>query len=532
MNGLLWFDNLIIKPSIVSGSGMVHPGMPVLYVEFIFVAMCLAAVGLLVFHAYASGTAVWMPLHRFRLKLFAGTSQTRLKIMRYTLLAFKVFFVLVFILIVVSGLFGKQLPERNFATTITWTLWWTLIIISIVFVGTAWCSVCPWDTISSWLVKRKIWARTSQPHSLGLNLPKPIRGVHVATALFLILTWFELGVGITASPFATAVLALVMVLLATVSLMLYSGKAFCVNFCPVGHTIGYYSEMSAVKVGSFEEDKCASCETMECYRGSESIEACPAHLVAGKSKQMSSCTSCANCFYSCPKQNVSWVSRMPGQALIKEGKLNRSEELFVLVLMSTTFLHGLTMLPFWKEWVESFALIINDSGIPATSFSLFMVAVIFVCYVLTVLARHSARLLAGKVKLLNQDLSFFSLAFIPTAFAYHIAHNLTHLFRETQGIGSVLLNPLAIDADPISNHEKHMRHMNPVVDEGVIFVAQGLLIFIGFWIAARIIQARIRELQKTKQAVSSLIAVPLYGVLLLFSTFSLWLLMQPMVMRF
>ena len=83
--------------------------------------------------------------------------------------------------------------------------------------------------MATWLVHRRLWRRASPHTSLGLPVPKQLRNVLPALLLFIILTWLELGVGVTVNPYATALLSLLMVILATASLAL-SAKLFAAIF--------------------------------------------------------------------------------------------------------------------------------------------------------------------------------------------------------------------------------------------------------------------------------------------------------------
>jgi polyferredoxin len=149
-------------------------------------------------------------------------------------LALKLVTVALFLLVIAAGLFGTPIPERNLATVLTWNLWWSGLVFSIFFLGSAWCAVCPWDALAQWLVRRKIWGRAEPNNSLNLVVPRGLRGVWPALGLLVGLTWLELGLGITLDPYATALLALLIVVLATASLAVFRRKAFCRYFCPVG----------------------------------------------------------------------------------------------------------------------------------------------------------------------------------------------------------------------------------------------------------------------------------------------------------
>jgi polyferredoxin len=95
----------------------------------------------------------------------------------WPLLALKLVTVILFLLIIVAGLYGTPIPERNIATAVTWNLWWAGLIVAIFFLGSAWCGVCPWDTLATWLVRRRLWRRAHPNNSLNLRVPKAVRNV-------------------------------------------------------------------------------------------------------------------------------------------------------------------------------------------------------------------------------------------------------------------------------------------------------------------------------------------------------------------
>ena len=169
---------------------------------------------------------------------------------------------------------GTRIPERNIATVLTWNIWWTGLIISVFFLGSAWCAICPWDALATWLVRRRLWRRAHPNNSLNLTVPRPFRSVWPALILLIALTWLELGVGITIDPYATGLLALLMLVLATVSLAIYENKAFCRYLCPVGRTVGVYSQLAPVELRPIDNDICARCTSLECYHGNDTTEPC------------------------------------------------------------------------------------------------------------------------------------------------------------------------------------------------------------------------------------------------------------------
>ncbi len=453
---------------------------------------------------------------------------------------------LVFILLVGAGLMGNPIPERNLATVLTWTIWWSGLVIAIFFVGSLWCAICPWDTIASGLLKQKLLFKTSKPYSLEYKVPASLRNLAVASTMFVVLTWFELGYGVTVSPYATAIMALAFVVLAVASMLVFERKAFCQYFCPVGRTIGIYSEISMTALRPIENDICAHCKTLECYHGTDKIEACPTHQVMGRMTQNSSCISCGQCVLACPHKNVAWAIRNPESELVMGNREGVSVSIFLLILLALTLFHGLTMLPQWKNCLDSVALLLNDSGRLLLSFSVLMlITLTIVLGVFALVSRVTAillfkhlRRLPGNESLLLSRLSlktFSSLSFVtlPITFAYHIAHNLTHLFTESRNIGVVLLNPFGTDLLPLSRADIHSLH-TPLISQSVIYGMQLGLLVAAFIIAVRIALKRVHKLYEVSQSdwqYSRVVLMPQIIYLLILSGTGLWLLTQPMTMR-
>jgi len=445
------------------------------------------------------------------------------------LLLLKLLVLAVFVLVVISGLFGTRIPARNLATVLTWNLWWTLLIISVFFLGSAWCAVCPWDTLATWLVRRRWIGRGRDASSLGLDPPRLLRSVWPALILFIGLTWLELGLGITTNPYATAVLALLMVVMATASLAIYQRKAFCRWFCPVGRTVGAYSQLAPVALRPVEPDVCARCTTLECYHGSASVDPCPTRLVMGRLTQNTYCTSCGNCVQSCPHHNVAWRLRAPSVEAMSDARPHGDEAWFMLGLLALTGFHGLTMMGFFRNWMSTLAARWpNDSGL-LWSFTLALLASLLLMGALFALAAWLSAKLAPKAvafKKVFADLSFVAL---PLAFAYHLAHNLTHLVRESDGLAAVLANPLGSGALPLTMAERQLRNAHTLLPDPLLFSLQAGLMLFGLWIAVQVVRHRGRFLFAAVRFHWR--ALPVLAFVLGVTGFHLWLLSQPMMMR-
>jgi len=507
---------------------MTHPGLPDSWLWIAIVIMSLALLWVMLRKTNRASVEHFISVEKIPVagllaKLFAASP--------WPLLILKFISVALFLAVISAGLFGTPIPERNLATTLTWTVWWAGLIITVFFLGSAWCAVCPWDTIASWLVKRRLWRRADASASLGLRVPKAWRNVWPALLMFIVLTWLELGVGVTTNPYATALLSLVMIVLATVYMAVFEGKAFCKHVCPVGRTVGFYAQLSMVELRPRHQQTCAGCETLECYHGTEEVEPCPTNLVMGRLTQSTYCTSCSACTMSCPHDNVGWRVRSPAAEAIQHARPHWDEAWFMLGLLGLTTFHGITMMEVWEQALSGFAQVIGDSGQLIMSFSVGMLLVFAIPIIFyAVLIKITQFLIPVGIdfKQLFSNLAFISL---PLAFVYHLAHNLNHLVRESRGFTDVLMNPMGRDSLPLSSQEMHMRHMNPLISEQLLYALQAGLMVFGFWLALQILQRRTMESLKGQSEWRSHYLVP--GVIFIISVtaFNLWLLVQPMIMR-
>ena len=507
---------------------MTHPGLPQIWAFAVWLFMIAISMW-----ALLTPTSIRFTLHRYnvvRIPIIGLVIHSLIK-QTWLLTTLKMFLVALFILIIVAGLFGTPIAERNLATVLTWNIWWTGLIISVFFLGSAWCAICPWDALSTWLLKRRLGTGATSNNRANLRVPKQLRNVWPALILLVGLTWLELGVGITVDPYATALLALFMVVLAIVTLAVFERRAFCRYLCPVGRTIGFYSQLAPTELRPIDPNVCSNCTSLACYHGDEHTEPCPTHLVMGSLRQNTYCISCGNCTQSCPHHNIAWRLRSPSAEAIQDARPHWDEAWFMLALLALTIFHGLTMLPFWQDLISALARVIGDSNQLLWSFSIVMmvsIAVPIVFYTVSIVVTHFSTSQTLSFKRMFSTLAFVSL---PLAFAYHLAHNLTHLLREGDGLFAVFAKPLGVGTLPLSMAEKHARHLDLLIPEDVMFAMQAMLLAFGFWVAVKVIIHRGSKLLSTNNTTTIWQLAPVFLFAMLITGFNLWLLMQPMTMR-
>ncbi len=427
-----------------------------------------------------------------------------------------------FLLIVAAGLFGSQLPGRNLAPLLTWTVWWCGLVLLILFLGKAWCYICPWDGLATWFERLRFYG--NKPGlSLGLKWPRAMRNIWPASLLFIGLTWVELGFGVTQSPRATAWMALVMFGLAFVCAFLFEKKSFCRYGCLIGRISGLYALFSPIEVRATDQKACLSCKTKSCYKGNADGEACPTGQYLGRMAQNTYCISCMECVKTCEKDNVSINLRPWGEDLIQHAKPRSDEAYLALLMLALTGFHGLTMTKVWRDLTASLSAELGQT----LAFSAGMVAIIALPIAAYAgLVWLGLKLAGGKVDGREYFIRY-AYALLPIALFYHLAHNAEHLLMEGQKLIVLLSDPFGWNWNLLGTADWRPA---PLVDLPTLWLIQVVLVMVGhlysLWVARKTAGALFSD---RRSALKS--QLPMLAAMILFSLLSLWLLKQPMEMR-
>lgn len=435
--------------------------------------------------------------------------------------------VALFVLVIAAGLFGRQQGGTNIATVLTWTYWWVLLVLFVIFFGKAWCYVCPWDALAGWLERYPLVRAGSRRLSAELKWPRALRNLYPAAILFVGLTWLELGYGVTMRPELTAYLGLLMFFLAFAALLAFERRGFCRYGCLVGRISGLYSLFASVELRARDTAVCRSkCSTHDCYHGNADGDPCPTFQFLGGMNKNTYCILCMECLRTCPQENVALNLRLFGRDLVKPSPIRIDEAAMVVIMLAMSTFHGITMTPVWVRLVEGLQRAMAIGYLAAFSFGMtgFLVSLFLLYFGFVALSFIVA---PPPVIRLKQLAIRHAYAFLPIALFYHLAHNVLHFSMEGGTLIPLLSDPFGWGWNLIGTASVTPGPLLPMwavwsLTVGLILVGHIWSIAAGHRIALQLYPTRRRAIVGQLPIVAGMVA---------YSILSLWIVAQPMQMR-
>ncbi|WP_428263144.1 4Fe-4S binding protein [Haliangium sp.] len=465
----------------------------------------------------------------FRLNLLGRGRRYRLLRSRWFQAIPQLVMVAVLGFLIYVGLFGSRLD--NLTPVAVWTIWWGGLIFLVLLMGSAWCFMCPWDGLANLFTRLRLAARI-EPLGLGVTFPRRLRSVYVAIGCFALLTWLELGFGITTNPRWTAYMGLAMAAAAIVFALLFDGKTFCAHVCPVGRICGIYSMFAPVEIRARKARTCQACRTEDCLHGNERGYPCPTGISLKSITSSSMCTMCTECIKSCNKHNIALNLRPFGSDLRQVKNPRLDEAWLALTLLTLTLFHGLTMTPAWEDFRPGHSSLLKWMAVSFETPAVlnFSVAMALVCAVPIGLYWASCRAAAwtarGEVSTRTLFVHY-AYSLLPVALFYHLAHNLMHLLMEGGHIVPLLSDPMGDGSDLLGTAGVHTGHL--IAESTMWYLQVGLILtghIFGIVTAHRFAHALYRE---PRAATRSLL--PMLLMMIAISVGGLYLMHLDMNMR-
>ncbi len=250
---------------------------------------------------------------------------------KYYPLAFQVFGLVVFSLLIADAFFGVQNPALNIATNLIWVWWWLFLLLSILFLGRFWCSVCPFgaegDIVQRFYKNQGKW-------------PPFLRNLWLVNVFFILFIWFDDVLGIANNPFQTGVFLLIIGLGALLIGLFFERRTFCRYVCPLNGFIGFNSLSSFFELRSKNKEVCLNHKEKQCINGSAISKPCPMFEYVGSMKDNLFCIECMECEKGCPKNNVGFGFRSFASDLYSNNRrtMEFASTILVITALSTVVL--------------------------------------------------------------------------------------------------------------------------------------------------------------------------------------------------
>ncbi len=371
------------------------------------------------------------PLH---LGLMRGFERSAKRVLLHPLYPWLVRWFLIGFLVTLtySAFWGPKDPHLNFATVMSWIVWWPLLAVSYLLLGRVWCGFCPMGALSE-LVHR--W--------IGLNRKAPgilkkrwwVAGL-LASVIFY-QAWIEEVTRASYSPLFTGLILLSFTMGAVLCGFIFERWTWCRHLCPLGAWSGVFAMSSMVEVRA-DTSICLArrCKGIYCYFGRENLPGCPFHQVPKIIETNRYCSTCGNCLKACPNDAISVHLRWPSQEFLTQKKEMLENSLISVAAVGVVAFQLFVMTGKWAiihERASKLPLFSNDALLYGVSIlaSIGLAIALFIS-----VSRLYARLTRQPIQ---QEMCRFGFAFLPIALMGHIGHNLGHLLTSYQFVPGALL---------------------------------------------------------------------------------------------
>lgn len=326
---------------------------------------------------------------------------------------------ILFVMVVISGLFGPSEPERNVAVFLSWGLLWPSIVLSWFFVGRMWCGICPFPGLGVFLQKKGL--------TFSFRVPKILQKYGVYTSVFLlaVVIWIEVVAGLDRSPTGTSYFVLSIVLGAALLSILFPGQAWCRHLCPLGRISGAAATLA---ITEFRPNhlKCRGCQTFSCRKGTADKRGCPVYLGAYNVQNNLHCLVCGHCLPLCDRDSPQLLLRNPYSELI------RNKGRYITCSYIVPFLIGSQLARFFRK-EQLYQRLSEILGLPDTV--LFSMLLIIGFLLALGAIRYGARLFGITEDPMFGKFSPMVPILIPMAFTGELVYRMSYFAR---GIGEFI----------------------------------------------------------------------------------------------
>lgn len=419
--------------------------------------------------------------------------------------------VFLFILTLVTGIYGNQDPDGQFEPTFVWIIWWVGFSFFAALIGNAWPVVNPWKIIFTWgdSLAAAVWRRDG----LEIALPYPARlGVAPAAVLFFGFIWLENIYLQRVEPSTLAAIIIVYSLITWAGMVLFgrdtwlaNGEAFSVLFRILGR-------FAPTELRVTHANECAECPAACGIDGRE-------------------CIDCPYCFeWAAPEERE--INLRPwavGQAL--PSPIDIPMLGFILLILAGVTFDGVAATTRWTNLVDS---TFNQHGVlEAGRYYLVQTSGllgIWLTFVIVYFAFCTLIRWFGASSLSVQTVATrFITSIVPIALAYEIAHYFTLLGLQGQLLYGLISDPFGWGWNLFgtAGYQINGQILNGLFFNGTFVWYTEIALIVGGHVIAVYLAHETAVRQFRRRALYS--QYPMLALMVLYTITSLWIIAQPIV---
>ena len=331
-----------------------------------------------------------------------------------------------FLLAILSGLFGDQNPNANFSPVFLWVICWVGLSMFVSIVGNIWLCINPWNVIFGAIQTLLRHIKQSDTPQNLFEYPNQL-GVWPAIAQLFLLVWIENIYPHASEPRTLAIMLLIYSSITWTGMLLFGRHAWLKHGELFAVIFSLLARFAITEIRVTNNIHCKDC-------------------VCQCSPHENSCINCLVCWDMSATQDKQLNLRPIAVGLtINPGNIPGTLHLVILLLASVSF-DGLSSTPAWLNLQNgvitillnvtmlnhSHLMLVDTLGLLAVPISFLSIYLLFTRLTVKI---SSPSNMPGDLYIR------FSLALIPIAIAYTVAHYFTYLITVGQLIIPAMSDP-------------------------------------------------------------------------------------------
>jgi hypothetical protein len=412
-----------------------------------------------------------------------------------------------FALVVAAALFGTSAPIDNLAPTLVWVIWWVGTGYVSALLGNAWMVVNPWKIAFEW--GEKLLGHGADHREAAMFRYPERWDVWPAVGLFFAFAWLENVYSGASQPFKLGLLIVLYSAITWAGMIAFGkhrwlkhGEAFSVLF-------GFFARFSPAEVKVSDSRLCRVCE-LDCGTSEEG------------------CVDCHACFERAEPSQRELNIRPYGVGLAHPARVSTATAVFVVLALATVTFDGLTATPAWVDIqtaVYSAASVLGTNTVDTIDTAgLIVLPLVFLTVYLCF--SWAIRQLSGETVPVQEVARAFVFSLVPIALAYNMAHFISLLLIQGQGIVPLASDPFGFGWDLFGTADYRLNIA--IINAKIVWYLSVAAIVLGHIMSVYI--AHVISIGRAPDHSSALRGqYPMLLLMVGYTATSLWIIAQPIV---